>query len=103
MENGKPTVCEDLCKGCGECQTVCPKSLIELVPQKAKAHVACKNKDKGPKVAKNCSVSCVGCGACERACRFGAIKVTDNLAVIDYEKCKNCKACVKACNRGVIK
>lgn len=103
MENGKPVVCEELCRGCGECQAVCPKSLIELVPQKAKAHVACKNKEKGPKVVKNCSVSCIGCGACERACRFGAIKVIDNVAVIDYDKCKNCKACVKACSREVIK
>jgi Fe-S-cluster-containing hydrogenase component 2 len=39
---------------------------------------------------------------CEKTCPNGAIKVQDNLAVIDYSKCTNCGECAKACPVGCI-
>jgi len=45
---------------------------------------------------------CTGCGLCVKACPFGAIKVTDKKAVIDFHKCNLCGACVDACKLKAI-
>lgn len=102
MQNGRPVVCGDICVGCGKCVSVCPKSLISLMPETAKVKVNCSNKAKGAPVVKACSVSCIACKMCERACETGAIKVENNLAVIDYSLCTACGKCKSACKRGVI-
>lgn len=39
---------------------------------------------------------CIGCGICEESCPFGAIEVSDGLAVAD-ESCTLCGACVESC------
>ena len=39
---------------------------------------------------------------CEKKCPTGAIKVTDFVAEIDYEKCTGCGECEKACPRKII-
>lgn len=41
--------------------------------------------------------SCVGCGACIKACAYDAIRIVNQLAVIDADKCTLCGACVQAC------
>ena len=102
LENGRPNVCKDICVGCGRCTAVCPKSLISLVPKGVKAAAACSNKQKGAAVVKMCGVSCIACKMCEKACESGAVKVTDNLAVIDYSLCTGCGKCKTACKRKVI-
>ena len=102
LENGRPVVCGDVCVGCGKCTAVCPKSLISLIPKNAKIKVACSNKSKGAPVVKACGVSCIACKMCEKACENGAIKVTDNIAVIDRALCTECGKCKTVCKRGVI-
>ena len=102
LENGRPVVCGDVCVGCGKCTAVCPKSLISLIPKDAKVKVACSNKSKGAPVVKACGVSCIACKMCEKACENGAIKVTDNVAVIDRTLCTECGKCKTVCKRGVI-
>lgn len=102
LENGRPAVCGDICVGCGKCVSVCPKALISVLPKSAEVRVACSNKEKGAPVVKNCSVSCIACKMCERACENGAVKVIDNLAVIDRSLCTGCGKCKAACKRGVI-
>jgi ferredoxin len=74
-----------------------------MVPQDTKAVVMCNNKDKGADARKACKNACIGCKKCERTCPNGAIKVIDNLAVIDYEKCTGCGACVAGCPTGCLK
>ncbi|MDH5661794.1 MAG: 4Fe-4S binding protein, partial [Elusimicrobiota bacterium] len=37
------------------------------------------------------------CGICVKVCEPKAIKLENNLAVIDYEKCTNCGICVEKC------
>ncbi|MCQ2450635.1 MAG: RnfABCDGE type electron transport complex subunit B [Clostridia bacterium] len=102
MVDNKPVICENICVGCGKCVATCPKSVIELIPKGAKIKVSCNNKKKGAPVVKNCKASCIACGMCEKACENGAIKVTDNLAVIDYDLCTACGKCKDACKRNVI-
>ena len=103
LKDGRPVICEDICAACGKCVKACPKSLISLIPKdEAKTRVRCSNKKKGPQVVKSCDVSCIACGMCERNCEAGAIKVIDNLAVIDYSLCTSCGKCKEVCPRKAI-
>jgi heterodisulfide reductase subunit A len=54
---------EDLCRGCGICETVCAYSAIEMKPREPSGLVAEVNK-----------ALCKGCGACAGACLSGAIE-----------------------------
>ena len=97
-----PLECSFGCLGFGDCAAVCPKALISVLPKSAGVRVACSNKEKGAPVVKNCSVSCIACKMCEKVCESGAVKVIDNLAVIDRTLCTDCGKCKAACKRGVI-
>lgn len=104
-EDGLPVVDEAKCTGCGKCSTVCPKHVIAMVPIGAPVSVLCNSKDKGAAARKLCSVACIGCGLCAKSCPFGAIKVENNLAVVDahicLEKCDN-PTCLAKCPTGAI-
>ena len=43
-----------------------------------------------------------GCGLCQKQCDAGAIRVTDNLARINYAECVQCGKCVEKCPAKVI-
>ena len=47
--------------------------------------------------------ACIGCKKCEKTCQHDAIKVIDNLAVIDYDKCNDCGECAAVCPTGRLK
>lgn len=96
-EDKLPRVDKEKCTACGICVTTCPRDIMALIPTKADVVVKCSSKDKGKTVKAACKVGCIACKACEKACEPEAIKVIDNLAVIDYEKCENRKACVEKC------
>jgi electron transport complex protein RnfB len=100
--NDLPVIDHKLCTGCGKCVEVCPKKILILRPAKSHIWVACNSTDKGPIVMKVCGHGCIGCGKCVGACKFDAIKVVDNLARIDYNKCTNCRQCVQVCPTKVI-
>jgi len=91
------------CTACGKCIAVCPKKLIEIVPDKSKVRVLCNSRDKGKLVRINCRAGCIGCTVCQKVCTAGAITIEDNIAHIDYEKCTLCLACVNKCPSKVIK
>lgn len=100
--NGVAVVDRGLCVGCGMCAKACPNNVIRIAPEKNKVIVQCKSKDTGAKTRKVCSNGCIGCKKCEKVCKFEAIKVEDNHAFIDPEKCKNCGLCAKECPTGAI-
>ncbi len=52
---------------------------------------------------KMCPNGCIGLGTCAEACPFGAIKVINGVAVVDYSECQGCGVCVAACPKHIIK
>lgn len=103
MKDGIAHVDPTRCTGCGLCAATCPKGIISLIPQKPRAAVVlCSNKDKGADARKACKSACIGCKKCEKTCTFEAIKVVDQVAVINYEACVGCGDCVNACPVGCL-
>ncbi|MDD2715492.1 MAG: RnfABCDGE type electron transport complex subunit B [Candidatus Wallbacteria bacterium] len=100
---GLAEVNPEKCTGCGKCLPVCPRQLIKMVPAGKKVFVGCNSHEKGAQVKKVCDIGCIGCKVCEKVCKVQAIKVFDNLAVIDYEKCTECMLCCEKCPVGMIK
>ena len=103
LKDGIARVNTARCIGCGLCTRTCPKNIIYMLPQNARTVVMCSNKQKGGEARKVCKNACIACGKCERSCPSGAIKVIDNLATIDYDKCTNDGICVEVCPTGCIK
>ena len=100
--NGVAWVDMEQCVACGACTKACPNSLIKLVPKKSRVWVGCSSTDPGKLTRQVCDAGCIGCKLCEKACKFEAIKVENNHASIDPDKCKNCGLCAKACPRHII-
>lgn len=101
-----PEVDADKCTACGACVKACPKMVIELRkkwPKNRAVYVSCVSKDKGAVTIKACKAGCIACGKCVKACAFDAIKVENNVAYIDPQKCKLCRKCVNECPTGAIK
>ena len=96
-EEGLPVVDETKCTACGKCVAICPKHLFDIAPITKKYAVRCRSYDLGKKVMDACSAGCIACRKCEKACPVGAIKIIDNLAVIDYSICDNRGKCFEAC------
>lgn len=93
---------EDKCIACGKCATVCPRGIIMMLPKDAPVVIQCRSHSRGKEVRDSCEVGCISCGLCERNCKFGAIKIIDNLPVIDYDKCRGCMVCAEKCPRHCI-
>ena len=64
---GKPSVTEDLCRGCRKCQKECANGGLEFNPETKKMHVV--------------EANCVGCGRCLGACNFDAIEFQNDQAI----------------------
>ena len=100
--NGVAVVCAADCVGCAICVKTCPNHIISLHTLKPQAIVLCSNRDKGASTRKACTSGCIGCKKCEKTCEYGAIKVADNFAQIDYSKCTGCGKCAEVCTVGSI-
>ncbi len=95
--NGCAKVDQEKCVCCAKCVAACPKGIIEILPERQNYYVACSSLDKGAIARKKCTAACIACKKCETVCSVGAIKVENNLAVIDPDKCVDCRKCVAAC------
>ncbi len=96
-EDDLPVVDEQKCVACGRCVAACPKKLFSLVESGKYYAVRCKSLEMGKNVMQVCSVGCIACHKCEKSCPKGAIKIVNNLAVIDYNICSNVGECFKVC------
>ncbi len=101
--DGVAVVDKTLCNGCGVCAKSCPKHVIDIIPRDTKVTVSCVSHDKGALTRKNCQSGCLGCKICEKTCEHGAIKVVDNVAVIDFSLCTGCGDCAQKCPKKIIK
>ena len=95
--NGVAHINPDLCISCGQCVEHCPMHVISMIPKKSKTAVECSNREKGAAARKHCTKACIGCGKCMKNCEAEAIKVINNVAVIDYDKCVDCGTCAEVC------
>ncbi len=100
---GAAVVDDRLCAGCGQCVDACPKKIIRLIPFDSAFFVGCASVQKGAAVVRECRAGCIGCMLCQRVCESGAIRVVNNLAEIDYDKCTGCGKCAAACRRHIIR
>lgn len=97
IENGVARIIPALCAACGQCATVCPNNLISIKPKSKNIDVLCSSAAAGKATKLACANGCIGCKICEKKCQHGAIKVENNHASIDYEKCTGCGDCKAAC------
>lgn len=97
IENGIVVIDEDKCTACGMCVKECPRSVIKLLPKKARVTVRCQSLAAPREARETCDKACIGCKRCEKACEYDAIHVNNFLALIDPEKCTLCGACVQVC------
>jgi len=103
IEDGLAKIDPYKCTSCMMCIEICPKGIIELLPQhKASSLVLCHNEDPIKIANKACKVSCISCRQCVRACPEDCIEIKDNRAIIDYELCTNCGECQKVCPHDCI-
>lgn len=101
-EDGKIKIDKEKCNGCKDCLGVCPQNLIVMVPREATNFIPCASQNNEEKTRQVCGYGCIGCGECEEACPEGAVKVVNNCAVIDYDKCVGCVACTVKCKKKII-
>lgn len=102
VRNGVAWVDAEKCTGCGACVNECPKHIITMYKSSEKSVVLCMNKQPAKVTRTQCKVGCIACKACQRVCPEKAIKIQDNLATIDPEKCTACGLCIEACPVDVI-
>lgn len=100
--DGRPEVDESRCTGCRKCAVACPRNLMAVEPVAVRVHVRCRNRDKGALANKICAHACIICRRCEKACPAGAVRMDNNLAEIDRDKCVGCGKCVGVCPHQVI-
>lgn len=102
LENRRAVVIEEKCTGCGICVDVCPRGVIKLFPKDLKVLLRCNSPEPGKVVGLACKRGCIACRLCEKACPLDAIKMENNLPVIDQELCDSCGECVKVCPTKVL-
>ena len=99
---GVAEIDEEKCIGFGLCAKACPQEIIHIHLADNPFVVKCSNKEKGAAAKNACEVSCIGCGICVKNCPADALKLEENVAVMDEGLCLACGNCAVKCPRNVI-
>jgi electron transport complex protein RnfB len=96
------------CTGCGKCEKVCPRNVLQLIPKRSRVMISCSTKDKLKAVMDVCKVGCIHCSKCVKSCPAQAIHMINDRIQIDQKKCleygDSCEhACVKGCPRKILR
>ncbi|MEN7973536.1 MAG: RnfABCDGE type electron transport complex subunit B [Verrucomicrobiota bacterium] len=67
IRDGLAVVHPELCVGCENCVSACPKDLIVMVPAAVDVHVYCNSPEKGAAKRQVCKTACIGCRKCVKA------------------------------------
>ena len=97
--DGLPRIDEKKCTGCGNCVAACPQRIIALLPRKRQRVLPlCSNRNVvKAMVRKTCTIGCFKCELCVKNCPSQAIRIENQLPVVDYAKCSLCNSCVTKC------
>jgi len=98
-DNDLPRIDDKKCTGCGSCAAACPQKLIALLPKKRQRVLPlCSNRNViKAMVRKTCVIGCFKCGLCVKNCSSKAIRLENELPVVDYSLCTSCNTCVTKC------
>ena len=83
-------------KGRAYCQFLCPIGAIDGLVNRIGAHFRFTRRIRVERSR------CTGCNNCARACMTGAIRMVDQIAVVDQLSCMSCHECVDVCDWGAI-
>lgn len=108
IADGMVEVLASKCVSCGACLKSCPRSLLQLIPRRARVMNFCATREKLKSVSEVCDVGCINCLKCLKACPADAISYTKLRIEIDHQVCLDygpaCgEACVNACPRGILR
>ena len=108
IENGMVEIIPSKCVSCGQCVKACPRSILQLIPRKARVMNYCATREKLKSVSDVCEVGCINCLKCLKACPADAIVYEKRRIEIDHKACREfgaaCgEACVASCPRGILR
>lgn len=108
IENDLVQINPAKCVACGACVGVCPNTILEMIPRRARVQVFCSTKDKMKDVMNVCEAGCINCGKCIKKCPANAISNPEGKIQIDQTAClaygPDCEeACVDACPRSILR
>lgn len=108
LENGMVEIIPSKCVSCGQCVKACPRSILQIIPRRARVANHCATREKLKSVSDVCGVGCINCLKCLKACPADAITYDHRRIEIDYSLCiaygQACgEACVASCPRGILR
>ena len=64
--------------------------------------MSCKSAKQAYGGPRACAYGCIGLGDCAAACPYDAIRVVNDVAVVDPKRCTGCGLCAKVCPNSII-